>query len=152
MEYRPQSPMSQSLLNLLTRQDVRLLHHLFFQHHGLHGLDQEFNIEDYIVLTDKDKEQIIELSKNPEIADLICKSIAPSIYGYEDVKEALVLQLFSGIRKALPDGTTLRGNINIALIGDPSTAKSQLVRYITEISPRGVFTSGRNVSAPCLHS
>jgi len=114
---------------------------------SIEKLDTSF---EEIVLTEKDKEEIIELSKNPEIQDLICKSIAPSIYGYEDIKEALALQLFSGVRKILPDGTILRGNINMGLIGDPSTAKSQLVRYIVELSPRGVFTSGRSVSAAGL--
>lgn len=105
---------------------------------------------DEYVLTDADKEEVIELSKDPEIQDKISQSIAPSIYGYQEVKEALALQLFSGVRKVLPDGTVLRGNVNIALIGDPSTAKSQLVRRITDMSPRGVFTSGRSVSAAGL--
>lgn len=105
---------------------------------------------DEYVLTDEDKKEAIELSSDPEIQRKISQSIAPSIYGYEEVKEALALQLFSGVRKVLPDGTVLRGNINIGLIGDPSTAKSQLVRRVVSMSPRGVFTSGRSVSAAGL--
>ncbi len=74
--------------------------------------------------------------------DKIIKSIAPSICGYETIKKAIAFQLFSGVRKYLPDGTVLRGNIHIALIGDPGIAKSQLLRKSVHISPRGVFTSG----------
>lgn len=114
---------------------------------SIEKLDTSF---EELVLTDKDKNEVLKLSENPDIKELIFKSLAPSIYGYEDTKEALALQLFSGVRKVLPDGTILRGNINIALIGDPSTAKSQLVRYTTALSPRGVFTSGRSVSAAGL--
>ena len=102
---------------------------------------------DEYVLTDADKEEAIELSNDPEIQTKISQSIAPSIYGYAEVKKALALQLFSGVRKVLPDETVLRGNINIGLIGDPSTAKSQMVRRAVSLSPRGVFTSGRSSSA-----
>lgn len=105
---------------------------------------------DEYVLTEKDKEEAIELSKDPKIQNKISQSIAPSIYGYDEVKEALALQLFSGVRKKLPDETVLRGNINIAVIGDPGTSKSLLVRRTVSLSPRGVFTSGRSVSAAGL--
>lgn len=102
------------------------------------------------VITQEDKENIIKLSKREEIQSLIIQSIAPSIYGYDDVKKAIALQLFTGVRKVLPDGTILRGNINVLLVGDPSTAKSQLLRKATALSLRGVFTSGRSASAAGL--
>jgi replicative DNA helicase Mcm len=82
--------------------------------------------------------------------DKIIKSIVPSIHVYEIVKKALAFQLFSGIRKYLPDGTVLRGNIHIVLIGDPGIAKSQLLRKVIHISPRGVFISGKTSSAAGL--
>lgn len=102
------------------------------------------------VITPEDEAQIIKLSKNKKIRELISRSVAPSIYGYEDIKEAIALQLFTGVRKVLPDGTVLRGNINVLLVGDPSTAKSQMLRSATALSLRGVFTSGRTVSAAGL--
>ena len=92
----------------------------------------------------------MNLSRDPKIIDKIIQSIVPSIYGYDNVKEAIALQLFSGVRKDLPDGTVLRGNIHIALIGDPGIAKSQLLRKAIRISPRGVLTSGKTSSAAGL--
>lgn len=102
------------------------------------------------VITPEDKEAIIKLSQREDIRDLIIRSIAPSVYGYEEIKEGIALQLFTGVRKVLPDGTILRGNINVLLVGDPSTAKSQLLRKAVTLSTRGVFASGRNASAAGL--
>jgi len=98
----------------------------------------------------EDEEQILELSRDPVIYDKIVSSVAPSIYGYEDIKEALALQLFSGVVKNLPDGSRIRGDIHVMLVGDPGIAKSQLLRYVVKLSPRGVFTSGRSASASGL--
>ena len=114
---------------------------------SIEKLDPRFDEYD---LTPSDEEDILELSRDPEISDKIIKSIAPSIHGYENIKEAIALQLFSGVRKDLPDGTVLRGNIHIALIGDPGIAKSQLLRKTIQISPRGVLTSGKTSSAAGL--
>jgi len=110
---------------------------------------QDIGFEDF-VLTQSDEEEILELSKDPEIQNNICRSIAPSIYGYEEEKAGIALLLFSGIRKEIPDGTRRRGNINIALIGDPGVAKSELIECSADISPRGIFTSGKNVSSAGL--
>jgi len=109
----------------------------------------DFGFDEYD-LTSLDEEAILDLSRDPEIMDKIVKSVAPSIYGYENIKIAIALRLFSGVRKDLPDGTVLRGNIHIALIGDPGIAKSQLLRKAIHISPRGVFTSGKTSSAAGL--
>jgi Predicted ATPase involved in replication control, Cdc46/Mcm family len=105
---------------------------------------------DEYVFSEKDEAEILELSQDPEITDKIVKSIAPSIHGNEIIKEALTLQLFSGVKKELPDKTQLRGNIHVALIGDPGTAKSLLLRKIVKLSHRGVFTSGKMASAAGL--
>lgn len=110
---------------------------------------QDIGFEDY-VLTPSDEEEILKLSEDPEIQHKICESIAPFIYGYEEAKEGIALLLFSGVRKVLPDGTVIRGTINEGLIGDPSTAKSQLIRWAAGLSPRGIFTSGKTTSTAGL--
>ncbi len=103
-----------------------------------------------IKINDEDEKKIKELSKEPNIIDKFSRSIAPSIYGLEVIKKALVLQLFGGVRKIMKDGTHIRGDIHILMIGDPGTAKSQLLRYMTFISPRSVFAFGKGSSAAGL--
>lgn len=82
-------------------------------------------------ITEEDKKRILELSEDPNIYDKIVRSIAPSIYGYDDIKLAIALQLFGGVPKRLPDGTEIRGDIHILLVGDPGVAKC--VDYDTEV-------------------
>jgi len=90
------------------------------------------------------------LSRRKGLYDEIAKSIAPSIYGHDDIKRAVACQLFGGCRKILPDGMRLRGDINILLLGDPGTAKSQLLKFTEKVSPIGVYTSGKGSSAAGL--
>ena len=97
----------------------------------------------------EEEKQILELSKDPLIHQKIIRSIAPSIYGYEHIKEAIMYLLFGGVMKQLPD-ITIRGEINVLLIGDPGTAKSQLLQYVSKIAPRGLYTSGRGTTAAGL--
>ncbi|MCJ1485786.1 Mcm2-7 hexameric complex component [Schaereria dolodes] len=78
--------------------------------------------------------------------EYLSRSIAPEIYGHLDVKKALLLLLIGGVTKEMGDGMKIRGDINICLMGDPGVAKSQLLKYITKIAPRGVFTTGRGSS------
>jgi len=101
-------------------------------------------------ITEEDKKKIIELSEDPEIYSKIIRSMAPSIYGYEDIKLAIALQLFGGVAKKLPDGTEIRGDIHILLVGDPGVAKSQLLRYIHRIAPRSVYTTGKGTTTAGL--
>jgi len=103
-----------------------------------------------VQISPEDEKQILELSKDPFIHRKIVRSIAPSIYGYEDVKEAVMYLVFSGVPKTLPDGIAIRGDINLLLIGDPGTAKSQLLQYVPRIAPRGLYTSGRGTTAAGL--
>mmetsp|Transcript_24977 Transcript_24977/g.99208 ORF Transcript_24977/g.99208 Transcript_24977/m.99208 type:complete len:423 (-) Transcript_24977:1401-2669(-) len=77
---------------------------------------------------------------------LLAQSIAPEIYGHEDVKKALLLQLIGGVTRGLPDGIKLRGDIHLLLMGDPGLAKSQLLKYVSSTSPRGVYTTGKGSS------
>jgi replicative DNA helicase Mcm len=96
------------------------------------------------------EDEIKKLSHDPNIYRKITHSIAPTIYGTEDVKEAIALQLFGGIVKQMPDGTHLRGDIHVLLIGDPGIAKSQLLRYVVKLSPRAIYTSGQSSTSAGL--
>ena len=82
--------------------------------------------------------------------DRLVSSVAPAIYGHELHKEAVLLLMVGSPQKTLPDGSTLRGDINILLVGDPGTAKSELLKYVARVAPRGLFTSGRGSTAAGL--
>ncbi|MEM0085242.1 MAG: minichromosome maintenance protein MCM [Candidatus Methanomethylicia archaeon] len=103
-----------------------------------------------IEITPEDEEKIKKLSKDPMIHEKIIQSIAPSIYGYREIKEGIAYLLFGGVPKVLPDGIRIRGDINILLVGDPGTAKSQLLQYVARIAPRGIYTSGKGSTAAGL--
>ncbi len=118
-------------------------------HRGLSVEMKEQEFEE-IDIDPEEEKQILEMSCDPEIYEKIRGSIAPSIYGYDDVKEALALQLVSGFEKHLPDGARIRGDIHILLVGDPGIAKSQLLRYMIKISPRGIYTSGKSSTSAGL--
>jgi len=109
--------------------------------------DEQFEEMD---ITDEDKKEIIELSSEPDIYEKMERSIAPSIYGYEREKRAMIFQLFSGVTKHLPDGSRTRGDLHMLLIGDPGTGKSAMLQYAKEIAPRSVYTSGKGSSAAGL--
>ncbi|EDO48453.1 predicted protein [Nematostella vectensis] len=97
-----------------------------------------------------DEEEFRRLATRPDVADVIARSIAPSIYGSVDIKKCIACLLFGGSRKRLPDGLTRRGDINVLLLGDPGTAKSQLLKFVEKVSPIGVYTSGKGSSAAGL--
>ncbi|KAJ2973163.1 hypothetical protein NQ176_g6762 [Zarea fungicola] len=108
------------------------------------------------------QETILASMNNAEIEDLramvhgdhiyarIVQSIAPMVYGHDVVKKGLLLQLMSGVHKSTPEGMQLRGDINICIVGDPSTSKSQFLKYICSFAPRAVYTSGKASSAAGL--
>ncbi len=105
---------------------------------------------DEITLTEEDIEEIKKLGRDPLIRRKIIASIAPTIYGHWDIKEAIALALFGGIPKIRRDGTRIRGDIHVLLIGDPGTAKSQLLQFASKIAPRGLFTTGKGSTAAGL--
>ncbi|XP_017229513.1 DNA replication licensing factor MCM4 [Daucus carota subsp. sativus] len=92
-------------------------------------------------------EKLKELSRKPDIYERLTKSLAPNIWELDDVKKGLLCQLFGGSALTLQSGASFRGDINILLVGDPGTSKSQLLTYIHKLSPRGIYTSGRGSSA-----
>jgi len=100
--------------------------------------------------TAEEEEQFRRLAAKPNVADLVSKSIAPSIFGSEDIKRCVACLLFGGSRKRLPDGLTRRGDINVLLLGDPGTAKSQLLKFVERVAPIAVYTSGKGSSAAGL--
>eukprot|EP00029_Vermamoeba_vermiformis_P013107 TRINITY_DN802_c0_g1_i1.p1 TRINITY_DN802_c0_g1~~TRINITY_DN802_c0_g1_i1.p1 ORF type:complete len:687 (+),score=245.87 TRINITY_DN802_c0_g1_i1:36-2096(+) len=100
--------------------------------------------------TEEEVQEFTEISRLPDLYNLIVKSIAPAIFGHEDVKRTIACQLFGGCRKVLPDGMKLRGDINVLLLGDPGTAKSQLLKFVEKVAPIGVYTSGKGSSAAGL--
>lgn len=104
---------------------------------------QEF---EEIEITEEDKERIKELAKEDNIYERLRDSIAPSLYGLEKEKKAVLFQLFRGVRKTELDGTAIRGDIHVLFVGDPGTGKSQLLRYASKLSPRGVMTNGKGAS------
>lgn len=98
----------------------------------------------------QEEEQFKKMSKDGRIYEKIFRSIAPGIYGSEDIKKAIGCMLFGGTRKRLPDGSNLRGDINVLLIGDPSTAKSQFLKFVEQTAAIAVYTSGKGSSAAGL--
>ncbi|GAA6008593.1 uncharacterized protein JCM10292_007259, partial [Rhodotorula paludigena] len=98
------------------------------------------------------KERLVEVSRRPDIYEYLARSLAPSIYEMDDVKKGILLQLFGGTNKSIAKGggaggPRYRGDINVLLVGDPGTAKSQILQYVHKIAPRGVYTSGKGSSA-----
>jgi DNA replication licensing factor MCM2 len=98
-------------------------------------------------LTEEDESRIRALSRDPQIVDKIVGSIAPSIYGHIDIKTAVALSLFGGVGKEAQGKHKIRGDINILLLGDPGTAKSQILKYIEGTAHRAVFATGQGASA-----
>ena len=99
--------------------------------------------------TSLSKEMVEKLKSernNQEVYSLLSKSIAPEIHGLEDVKKALLLLLVGGVSKKMSDGMKIRGDINVLLMGDPGVAKSQLLKHISILAPRGIYTTGKGSS------
>ena len=101
-------------------------------------------------ITPEDERQIKELASNPGVYDMLRASIAPGIYGFDDIKDSVVLQLFGGQVHVLPDGSRTRGNIHILVTGDPSVGKTQLLKLVSSVVPRGRYVSGTGASGAGL--
>ncbi|EGV60522.1 MCM-domain-containing protein [Yamadazyma tenuis ATCC 10573] len=101
-------------------------------------------------LTDAEVNQLKVMVKDNYIYDKLVQSVAPAVFGHEVVKKGILLQLLGGVHKKTIDGINLRGDINICVVGDPSTSKSQFLKYVCAFSPRSVYTSGKASSAAGL--
>jgi DNA replication licensing factor MCM2 len=111
--------------------------------HVIKSHDQQAGFQ----LTEEDEREIRALSRDPDIVEKIIRSIAPSIYGHQDVKTAVALSLFGGVRKETQGKMSIRGDINVLLLGDPGTAKSQILKYVEKTAHRAVFATGQGASA-----
>lgn len=120
-----------------------LLTDTYLEAHNIHQLKRVY--EDLERTPEMDR-AIQELAVDPTIYPRLAQSIAPEIYGHVDVKKALLLLLVGGVTKTMGDGMRIRGDLNICLMGDPGVAKSQLLKYISKVAPRGVYTTGKGSS------
>lgn len=110
---------------------------------------QQLEFEE-IEIRPEDVPDLLAIAAQADVMRTIRESFVPEIYGMEDVKEALILSLFSGVPKEFPDGTRIRGDIHVLLVGDPGVGKSQILRYMSKLSPRAIYTSGKGTSAAGL--
>ena len=115
-----------------------------------HSIDEKVGEDEDVEPTPAELIEIKELSLREDISNRIRDSIAPTIFGMEWEKSALALQQFGGVDKELPDGTRIRGDIHMLMMGDPGLAKSQLLRSASRIAPRGVMATGKSTSAAGL--
>ncbi|KAL6949048.1 hypothetical protein ACO0QE_001536 [Hanseniaspora vineae] len=115
---------------------------------------EESNVSDRdVIMAGLSKHEIKELQdmiNNPHVYSKLVKSIAPSVFGHEVIKKGILLQMLSGVHKTTVEGIKLRGDINICIVGDPSTSKSQFLKYVVGMAPRAIYTSGKASSAAGL--
>jgi replicative DNA helicase Mcm len=131
-----------------TRQKQELVYSRFVDAFSVKSLKRDF---EEIEITKEDEKRLRELARNPAISDIIVRSIAPSIYGHNEVKKALALQLFGGTRgKTMKGGAAIRDDIHVLLIGDPGIAKSRFLQSVSEIAPKSIYVSGKSVSGAGL--
>ncbi|MFH1501389.1 MAG: minichromosome maintenance protein MCM [archaeon] len=125
----------------LTRYDIAI------EAANLIPLEESFEDLD---ISEEDERQIQELAADPKVFVKLAGSIAPSVYGYEEIKQSLVLQLFAGVSKTRSDGTHSRGDIHVLLVGDPGVAKSVTLKFISSIAPKGRYVSGKSATGAGL--
>ncbi|MCI4373372.1 MAG: hypothetical protein L3K02_07010, partial [Thermoplasmata archaeon] len=116
------------------------------------GTSVESKVVEYdeIEISPDDEALILSFRGDPTVVDKIVLSLAPTIRGMEQEKEAIALQMFGGVEKRHSDGIRVRGDIHALIVGDPGTAKSQLLRYVSEVAPRAIYTSGKGATAAGL--
>jgi DNA replication licensing factor MCM5 len=116
---------------------------------GIHS-DVDHTAKGNAIFSEEEEQEFLEMSRRPDLYQVFARCIAPSIYGNDDIKKAIACLLMGGSKKILPDGMKLRGDINVLLLGDPGTAKSQLLKFVEKVSPIAIYTSGKGSSAAGL--
>lgn len=139
-----------------------LSYKLVFIANSVHAADSRFGFSNVSSAEDEEdsdktkqftlaeQHEVIRMKDQDDLYRKLATSISPSVYGHEDVKKGILLQLFGGVHKNTMEGIKLRGDINICIVGDPSTAKSQFLKYICSFLPRSIYTSGKASSAAGL--
>ena len=122
-----------------------LTYRLSFLGLSVHQIEDDQQIE-----TDAEKAEIMAIRNSQNLYDRLSHSIAPNVYGHEEVKRGILLMLLGGVHKITPDKIKLRGDVNICIVGDPSTAKSQFLKFVSNTIPRSIYTSGQSSSAAGL--
>jgi replicative DNA helicase Mcm len=117
---------------------------------NVNSIEREKEEFEDIEISPEDVEEIESVAGDEGVFRKLINSICPTMYGLDMEKEALVLQLFGGVAKKMKDGTKIRGDIHMLLVGDPGTGKSQLLWYMSGLAPRGVYTSGKASTAAGL--
>jgi len=112
--------------------------------------DKKTRSMERISISAEDERQILMLSNKPDIYDKLISSFAPHVFGHEVIKESILLLIVGSVTKKLDDGSTRRGDINVLLVGDPGTAKSEMLKFAAKVAPRGLYTSGRGSTAAGL--
>ena len=148
------APGDRLIVNGILRSEIKMvsgtkspLFEVYIEANAIDVLEKVF---DEIKVSDDNEREILALSEHPTLYEELISNIAPRIYGLEEIKAALMLQLFSGVPKTMADGTTIRGDIHVLLVGDPGLAKSQLLASVANMAPRGLFTSGSSSTAAGL--
>ena len=119
---------------------------VFIEANGVEVAEKEYELD----ISPEDRDEILALSENPYIHEKIYRSIAPAIQGHDEIKQSISLLLFGGVDKTLPDGTRLRGRSNILMVGDPGTGKSQILKFVSGLASRALYTSGKGTTAAGL--
>ena len=120
---------------------------ILLEANGVETIEEDFrNIE----ISKEEEDEIKALAADPKVYEKLVKSIAPSVYGYEKIKESLLLQFVGGVRKERPDGTVTRGDMHVLLVGDPGSGKSQLLKRAVKIAPKARYVTGKGVSGAGL--
>jgi DNA replication licensing factor MCM6 len=115
----------------------------------LHGRNE--SIETMLEnMTEVEKQEILRISKDPDVFDKLASLIAPSVYSNKEIKKGILLMLFGGVNKRTREGMKIRGDLNLCIVGDPATAKSQFLQYVHRFIPRAVYTCGKGSTAAGL--
>lgn len=129
------------ILRLYEPRNKKLIYGRYLEVVHVEQTEKEF---EEIEILPEEEEKIKALAKDEKIYEMLTQSIAPAIYGHEIVKQSIVLQLFGGVKKLLPDESKIRGNIHILIVGDPGSAKSMLLLAANKIAPKSIYISGKS--------